>query len=222
MTLKEIIIESLARSNLVPRKRACPADLFEDAKHLLKGIIQKYNFSNYISYARKEIEVIPTETVVGLDAEDINSIATVQYKLNDDVWEPLHFISYEQFYTENDTFAYTWKYTDEGTIEVYFKPSFISSNRHVKIIYNSNREFDTDKEIHIPEIYEELFTTALTYKLAVTKPRLDATQVAIIKDDLSDCESKVKALVSSNKIITRDVANISNQSAFMSGSFIFR
>lgn len=220
-TIKDIIVESLARSNLVPRKRAVPADMLESAYRLLKGILQKYNFANFISYTRKEIDVIPTDNVIGLDGSDITSIATVQYKNTSNSYTSLRFVSYEQFYSESDDYIYSWKYTDDGSIEIYLKPNFISTNKELKVIYNSNVDYTLDEELHVPSIYIELFTAALTHKLAITYPRTDATQVALLKGELDEIEKQVKALVSSNKILTRDTATISNFSSFMSGDFIF-
>lgn len=220
-TIKDIIVESLARSNLVPRKRAVPADMLESAYRLLKGILQKYNFANFISYTRKEIDVIPTDNVIGLDGSDITSIATVQYKNTSNNYTSLRFVSYEQFYSESDDYIYSWKYTDDGSIEIYLKPNFISTNKELKVIYNSNVDYTLDEELHVPSIYIELFTAALTHKLAITYPRTDATQVALLKGELDEIEKQVKALVSSNKILTRDTATISNFSSFMSGDFIF-
>lgn len=220
-TCKDILIEALNRSNLVPRKRAVPADMLESAYRLFKGILQKYNFANFISYTRKELDVFPTDDIVGLDGEEINSIATVQYKVNENEWNEMRYVSYEQFYGESDTYVYTWKYTPENTIELYLKPNFISSNRLVKVIYNSNMDYSLDDDLHVPEIYKELFTAALTYKLAVTYPRTDATQVQLLKVELDELEKQVKSLVSSNKILTRDVNTCSNLSSFTSGNFIF-
>lgn len=221
VTVKDILIEALNRSNLVPRKRSVEASMLESAYRLFKGILQKYNFSNFISYTRKEIDVIPTDNVIGLDGSDITSIATVQYKNTTNNYSSLRFVSYEQFYSENDDYIYSWKYTDNGSIEIYLKPNFISSNKELKVIYNSNMDYSLDDDLHVPEIYKELFTAALTYKLAVTYPRTDATQVQLLKSELDDLEKQVKSMVSSNKILTRDTATVSNFSSFMSGDFIF-
>lgn len=223
-TVKDILIESLNRSNLVPRKRAVPADMLESAYRLFKGIIQKYNFANFISYTRKEIDVVPEDVVVGLVGlvgSDISSIATVSYKNSENSYTEMRFVAYEQFYSESDDYVYSWKYNDEGQVEIYFKKNFVANHKEVKVIYNSNTQYNLDDELHIPEIYIELFTAALTHKLAITYPRTDATQVALLKGELDEIEKQVKALVSSNKILTRDTATISNFSSFMSGDFIF-
>lgn len=220
-TVKDILIESLNRSNLVPRKRSAPADMLESAYRLFKGIIQKYNFANFISYTRKEIDVVPEDAVVGLDGSDISSIANVSYKNNENSYTEMRFVSYEQFYGEPDDYVYSWKYNDEGQIEIYFKKNFVASHKEVKVICNSNVQHNLDDELHIPEIYIELFTAALTHKLAITYPRTDPAQVTLLKGELDEIEKQVKALVSSNKILTRDTATISNFSSFISGDFIF-
>lgn len=223
MTYKEVIIDSLANANLVPRKRVAPADMLESAKRLLDGILRKYSFANFISYARDSIEVIPTENVVELDLPDATSISNVQYKISDNVYADMRFVSFEQFFTDNDLYTYTWKYTKDNTIQVIFKPEFVNSaNRNIVIYYNERMNYGLDEELKVPEIYKELFTVALTYKLAITYPRLDDNRIAILKGELDEIEKTVKGLVSSNKILTRDVAAVSNYDAFMSGSFIFK
>lgn len=219
MTIKEILIEALSRTNLVPRKRACPADMLENAYRLLRGIIQKYNFSNFISFARDEIDIIPTDTKIELGIENINNIHSVSYKDGND-WNELRFVAYEQFNSTNDDYVYTWKYTVDNTIQIILKPNFVNSNRTIKAIYTVELIYAIDDTIHIPAIYEELFLAALSYKLALTYPRMDPAQVQLLKIELDDIEKVVKQNISSNKILTRNTSSSSMLSDFISGRFI--
>lgn len=215
-TVKDILCESLSRSNLVPRKRSAPADMLESAFRLFKGILQRYNFANFISFARNEIEVIPTDEVIELEIDDMNSISNVMEKHGDE-WIELRYVSFDQFYTENTDYIYSWKYTAHGTIQLYLGKNVKDK---IKVIFNKNLNYELDEELHVPEIYIELFTAALTYKLAVTFPRTDPAQVTLLKAELDDIEKTVNSMISSNKIITRSVTGISNMAAFKSGSFI--
>ena len=220
-TVRNILTEALARANLVPRKRAVPADMLENAFQLFKGILQKYNFSNFIIYTRDELDLIPVEEKVVLDSEEINSITGVSYKTKSSIdYNALRFVSWEQFHTDPDVFTYTWKYGTDGNIELYFRKQFIDYSKAVKVLYNKKLEYSLDDELKVPDIYKELYTVALTYKLALTYPRTDASQVAILKGELEEVEKQVNALVSSNKILTRDTVAVSNMSAFLSGSFL--
>lgn len=220
-SVKNILIESLNRSNLVPRKRVAPADMLESAYRLFKGICQKYNFSNFISFARNDIEIIPTDDKIELAVDNVNSISTIVYKHGIDYCE-LRFVSYEQFFQETDDYVYTWKYTIDNTIDIYLKPKFVAQNKTIKVIFNSELSYNLDDELHIPQVYEELFVCALAYKLSVVYPRTDSTQTQILKNELDEIEKIVKQNISSNKIITRDVCKQSNLSSFISGSFLFR
>lgn len=223
MTLKDIIIDALVESNLVPRKRVAPADMLESAHRLLQGIMRKYSFANFISYARESLEIIPTDNVIELDIPKATSIPNVQYKISDNIYKNLRFVAFEQFFADPYIYTYTWKYTEDNTIQIILKKEFVSSsNKTIVVYYNTSMNIGLDDEVKMPEIYKELFTTALTYKLAITYPRLSETKIAILKSELESLEKDVTALVSSNKILTRDVSSVSNLDAFMSGSFIFR
>lgn len=219
-TVKNILIEALSRSNLVPRKRVAPADMLQDAFRLFKGLVSKYNFANFISYSRDSIELFDFEEKAILEELNVGSIATVNYKEGNE-FNDLRFVAFEQFHSEPDDYVYTWKYNTEGKIEIYFKKEFVKSHSVVNVIVNKELSYDLNDELKVPEIYVELFTSALTYKLALTYPRMDASQVTMLKQELTELEGQVKALVSSNKILTRNVGNISDRAAFMSGSFLF-
>lgn len=211
MIYKEILIEALARANLVPRKRAVPSDMLESASRLLNGMIQKYNFSNFISFTRRSIDIdIDSTDIILEDEPDITSITNI--KVED---MALRFVAYESLGIDNDVYVYSWLYDSEGKIHLYFKDELV--NKKATVYCNTKLKYDIDDEIKIPEIYIELFTTALTYKLAVTYPRTDGNQVAILKSELDEVEKTVKSMISSNKILTR----ASNPASIISGSFIF-
>ena len=58
-TFRDLIIEALARSNVVPRKRTVPEDIFTDAARLLNGILADYSNRHYITAYRDEIDFNP-------------------------------------------------------------------------------------------------------------------------------------------------------------------
>lgn len=212
VTIRDILTEALTRSNLITRKRQAPADMMENAFRLFKGIISKYTFDNFINYSRSEIEVIPYDNKVTIT--DVASIATVL--VYDNGWHEMRFVSYSQFYQDQGDYVYTWKYNDRD-IELYFKDK--AKNHRVKIITNIELDYNINDQLPVPSMYVELFTTALTYKLAVNYPRLDATQVNVLKNELEEIEKTVKANISSNKILTRGYAT-SDTDSFMDGSFM--
>lgn len=218
-TVKDIIIEAAARANLCPRKRAIPADLLESAFRLFNGIIQQYTYDNFVNYVRETVTVEKCNTKTEFDLDDMSSIVTVSVDDNHIQATPLEFVAYEQFSTEPNGYIYTWKYTDDGKVEMYVKD--IVAGRNVQVVYNKKISYGLDDQLHIPPVYEELYTAALTYKLAVTHPRTDGSQVALLKSELESIERTVKALVSSNKILTRGSNNLSKLGSFYRGNFIF-
>lgn len=222
VTIKDIIVESCNRANLVPRKRSIPADMLESSYRLLKGILQKYNFSNYINFARGSMEIIPTDTIITLDGSDCNSISSVSWILNENTYNEMRFLQYEQFMNDSDIYTYSWKYNDNNEIELYLKPLFVNGGKKISVYFNKSLNYELNQELKIPEIYIELFTAALTYKLAMTYPRTDPSQVTLLKAELEELERNVKSLISSNKILTREPTNISNRADFLSGNFLFR
>lgn len=222
VTIKDIIVESCNRANLVPRKRSIPADMLESSYRLLKGILRKYNFSNYINFARGSMEIIPTDTIITLDGNDCNSISSVSWILNENTYNEMRFLQYEQFMNDSDIYTYSWKYNENNEIELYLKPLFVKGGKKISVYFNKSLNYELNQELKIPEIYIELFTAALTYKLAMTYPRTDATQVTLLKAELEELERNVKSLISSNKILTREPTNISNRADFLSGNFLFR
>ena len=54
-TVREIIQEACTRINLVPRRQAIPGDIVENAFKLLKGVVDKYNKDNLLSWTQNSI-----------------------------------------------------------------------------------------------------------------------------------------------------------------------
>ena len=52
LSIRDIIKESCTRINLVPRKQAVPGDILENAFRLLKGVVDKYNKDNLLSWTQ--------------------------------------------------------------------------------------------------------------------------------------------------------------------------
>ncbi len=67
ITVRSIITEALSRANLVSRRQQAPADMFETAYQLLKGIAKRYSDDNLLQFlvseARHDLDA--REFVVG-------------------------------------------------------------------------------------------------------------------------------------------------------------
>lgn len=56
MNVREIIREATVRINLVPRRQAVPGDILESAFRLLKGVVNKYNYDNLLSFTQNSVD----------------------------------------------------------------------------------------------------------------------------------------------------------------------
>lgn len=70
MDVRNLIKESCARANIVPRRQAVPGDIQETAYMLLKGIVHKYNYNDFLVWTQKSV-IIPKANVIHIhDATD--------------------------------------------------------------------------------------------------------------------------------------------------------
>lgn len=240
-TFRDLIIEALARSNIVPRKRTVPEDIFTDAARQLNGILADYSNRHYITAYRDEIDFNPLceKMYVGLpdnysqEAEYADDTIIVQglqepvsvlFKGNNSnagMYQPMNFISYDQFYSMNNgIYTVSWTPVSARQWRVYFKPQFLSSNWTVKLIYNKQMEYADNDVINLPPQYIELLIRALAYKLSIQMPRTDTTKTSLLKSELDDIERMIEAANASQRIITRDSCRSSMMADFMSGKFI--
>ena len=229
---RDIITEACNRSNVVPRKRDIPADVFTTASNLLKGILQDYSNRKYITAYRNEVDFVPQSEsfLVGegpdviVEANKLQNPEKVLYKLSENDWVPLTFVALERFYDANNgPFVVSWQPTGANQYKLYFKPVFLSGNRTCKMIYTLEMEYDDNDIVNLPVPYIELLTRALAYALSVQYPRTDQNKQINLKNSLDDIEKMLMAANSSNRIITRDSGyNGSLLSNFLGGAFILR
>lgn len=69
MDVRTIIVESLSRANIVPRRQAAPGYLVEDGLKLLQGIISKYNNDNYLAFTQASLD-LPPERYIHIYGEE--------------------------------------------------------------------------------------------------------------------------------------------------------
>lgn len=241
MTFRELIIEALARANIVPRKRVVPEDIFTDAKSQLQGILTDYSNRNFITAYRDEVDFHPIyeKMYIGIPEDyDPEQEYTNDYVIVENMQDPvsalfkgassntnyseMNFISYDQFYSMNNgIYTITWTPESSQLWRVIFKPQFISSNWSVKLIYNKVMEFQDDDKINLPPQYVELLIRALAFAMSIAKPRTDTTKTQQLGSELEKLEKQIMAKNASQRILTRrDYGRSSNLADFMSGRFI--
>lgn len=211
---RDIITEAVTRSNLNPRKKDIPTDMFVTASNLLKGIFQEYSNRNFLAAYQSEVNFTPNhESIIigeGTDAEVAapkiqNPTAALFRNTNGIDYTPLNFVSYNQFYSiGNSDFSVSWQPIGQNLWKVYFKPRFLTNGREVKIIYNVEIDYNDDDVISLPTPYIELLTRALAYKLTTVFARTDTTKASMLKNELDTLENQLEATNASRKIITRD------------------
>lgn len=229
-TYREVITESCARSNIVPRKRDIPADIFVSASNLLKGILQEYSNRRFITAYSNEVDFVPQSEsfLIGegpdviVQAPKIQTPNSVLYRINDNEWIPLNFIAYDQFYAAGyGDYCVSWQPTGIKQYKIYFRPRFVAQNRMCKMIYACEMEYSDNDIISLPTPYIELLTRALAYKLSIAFPRTDITKQNSLKLELSELENMLQASNASQKIITRNLSNRGSMLGnFISGEFI--
>lgn len=170
--------------------------------------------------------------VVQVPVENLEKITEVYWDRSNDPMAnatvPLQFVSFEDFnngaYGE---YIYTWQPISDTKVELKLKPRFVrmlTNSQNLKMIYNVRYSFDLNSVMKIPDIYQELFTVALTYKLAVKYPRLSPEHTERLRVTLKEIEDSVKTPTRANKLIIREPAacnTLCRQYQLESGSFIF-
>lgn len=241
VTVRSIITEALNRSNLVSRRQTAPADMVETGFRLLKGICAKYSDDNLLQFIVSDVSTTldRQEFVLG----EIDPDAPEQYlevtvpapriqKVNKVYWrskapqDPGTFMEL-QFASPSDFDAYpvgSGVYTAQpiNDLQVVLKTKLYPDERtEIKISYNKKWHIGLDDELRIPDQYIELFTTSLTYKLALTFPRLSSEQVNLLKEDLKEQEAGVRVSTRAIKYVSRTRVPAINRASFYSGTMFF-
>lgn len=247
-SVRDIIVEAAARSNVCPRKRVLPDDIFVSGLSLFNGVLEEYSTSEYIDAYQAESdfapkfesilagegeEIIDTDESIG-EGEEINDTDVacpkiqlpkrILYKYAGAVdWTPMEFISYSDFYScAYSDYVCSWQPAAKNLFKLYFKPRFIGTNPECKIVYNVEMQFKDGDTINLPTPYVELITRNLAYKFAIKYPRVDESKKASLLSEKEDLERSLKANNASMHIITRGgtVMGGSYQANLRSGAFI--
>ena len=242
ITVRSIITEALSRANLVSRRQQAPADMFETAYQLLRGIAKRYSDDNLLQFlvseARHDLDA--REFVVGsvdpeapeeylpvdIDAPNIQRINRMYWRAKDPTetnsYIELQFASVDDFdgYPSGAP-VYTWQPINDREIHLKVK-LVVDTNCELKFTYNRKWDFDRDSELRIPGQYEELFIVALTHALARNFPRLSTEQVNLLEKDLKELQDGVKVSTRAVKYVTRrGIRGVPSRTAFISGSMFF-
>lgn len=212
-TVREIITEAASRSNVCPRKRVLPEDIFISGLNLFDGVMQEFSSKDYITAYQNEVNFNLTNTEVYIgegDDADVTANAIqlpkrVLYKYSGAVdWTPMEFIAYDNFYSAAySDFVVSWQPVGKNLYKFYFKPRFVGNGPAIKVIYNVEMEYKDNDTINLPAPYIELITRDLAYKFAVKYPRAGQEKQLSLKNEFEDLEKSLKATNASMRIITR-------------------
>lgn len=243
VTVRSIITEALNRSNLVSRRQTAPADMVETGFRLLRGIAAKYSKDNLLQFLvsecvhdfdRREFVIGATDPdapegsylQVDLDAPLLGKVTRMYWRPKEPrdlgAWIELKLAGPEDFDQYPDTSGvYTCQPVND--LQAVVKTKLLPDTRsEIKVIYNRRWELTLATELRIPEEYIELFTVALTHKLALTFPRLSTEQVKLLAEDLASMENSVKVNARATKYISRNARTLASKGMtdFISGEFI--
>ena len=234
-SVRDIIVEAAARSNVCPRKRVLPDDIFVSGLSLFNGVLEEYSTSEYIDAYQAESDFAPKfESILAGEGEELadTDVACLQIQLPKRIlykyagavdWTPMEFISYSDFYScAYSDYVCSWQPAGKNLFKLYFKPRFIGTNPQCKIVYNVEMQFKDGDTINLPTPYVELITRNLAYKFSIKYPRVDESKKASLLTEKEDLERSLKANNASMHIITRGgtVMGGSYQANLRSGAFI--
>lgn len=212
-TVRDIITESAARSNVCPRKRVLPDDIFVAGLNLLDGVMQEFSSKEYITAYQNEVNFNPTNEIITIGEDETADFEAVSlqlpkrilYKYSGSVdWTPMEFIAYDNFYSAAySDYIVSWQPISENLYKLYFKPRFIGNNPMCKMIYNVEMKYKDGDTINLPAPYIELITRCLAYKFAIKYPRAGQEKQLALKNEVDDLEKSLKATNASMRIITR-------------------
>lgn len=142
--------------------------------------------------------------------------------------QPLQFVSFEDFNNADyGIYVYTWQHVSDTKVELKLKPQLLrmltGDAKTLVMIYNLSYEIELNGVLRIPDIYKELFVSALTYKLAVQFPRLTPEHTERLRLTMEDIEKSLKTVTRANKLVIREpgqVGGLYNMSQLDSGSFV--
>lgn len=232
-TVRNIIVEALNRANIVSRRQSAPADMVENSLRLLKGVAAKFSNDNLLQFLRREIEFTPAGpvtvigessngTTVDVEAAGLQDVKTVFMKVGDSDYEELQFVAFEEFASRGyGDYVFSWQPISDTFGNIYLKERVVHMAKPLRVCYNIKWSFDLNSELFVPDQYIELFTVALTHKLALTYPRISAEQVTLLKAELDDMIENVKVTTRANKFITRTPKRYGfNYNDYVTGRFL--
>ena len=107
MTVREIIIQALNRSNVVSKKQPAPGDRLETGLELLQGVVSQYNNDNYLAFTQMGVS-LPARKVIHIYG-DIDTMLPE----NDRVFRNMTALN-EYEITEEDFENHVWGFVNDG------------------------------------------------------------------------------------------------------------
>lgn len=230
-SVRNVITEACERANLCNRKQGASAELTEASYLRFCGILREYSDNNYITAYRGEASFNGDSEQIIVGGTDIpcngniTRINSLFYRADNALdWNEMRFVNLDSFYDAgNNDYCFSWQPKGANLFTLYLKPRFVAQHRQLKLVYNEDMKLGLDDDISLPNVYVELLTRALAYKMSVDRPRASDVKRANLKQELKELEEQIKANSADNKILLRPSTKgvVFNQSAIMSGSFIF-
>lgn len=159
---------------------------------------QEYNarYQDMLKYAKAYHIQVPN--VSKLNTLNVNRGSTYgMLKLN--------FLPRGEFdsYVANELY---WTYTEgaEGEWLIEIKPYVATAGVKLRLEYNKGFKIDLDTDLRIPDAYLELLTVALTHKLAIKYPRLDADHMNRLEKEVATMLDNVRTPKADTKSVKRE------------------
>lgn len=165
LSVREIIKESCTRVGLVPRRQAVPGDIVENAYKLLKGVVNKYNRDNLLSFTQNSI-ILENKSLIHIydntdymkgennlyfdTVDELNSYDVGAQDVENDVWaickdHPTTLFTPMAVGTETGT-VYTWM--GRGVTEPY-PQRYQEMKRYEEMTHVQVRNVDKINSIYV-------------------------------------------------------------------------
>lgn len=159
----------------------------------------------------------PYEYVPDVVCENMERVMTVMYKTALNQWEKLRFVPLTQFYTEDDDFIYCTSAAGENKVKLTL-PEYIKG-RSVKVVYNTNMDFQKNDRLELPDNHIALVEVAVTVAILRHDADSDPTRLNNYLAQLKEITDNIEATTVTERRIMRSGEGFA-ESMLRSGRFI--
>lgn len=159
----------------------------------------------------------PCEYVPDVICNNMERVVSVMYKSSLNKYEKLRFVPLSQFYTEDDDYIYCTTAAGENKVKLVV-PDYIKG-RPLKIVYNTNMDFQKNDRLELPDNHIALVEVALTVAILRHDADSDPARLNNYLAQLKQIEDNIEATTVTERRIMRSNSGY-DEDYLRSGRFI--